>query len=131
MTMSRVEVITSVERRRRWSRDEKEQLVAATLEPGAKVSEVAQAAGIHTSQLFRWRKELCERSEPVEQQLVPVQIAPSSAVSPTTEDSPRPAPRRRKAGMIEIDLGGGRRVRVDRDFDREALCRVLDVLADR
>ena len=129
MTMSRVEVITSVERRRRWSREEKEQLVAATLEPGARVSEVAQAAGIHASQLFRWRKELCQRSEPEEQQLVPVQIA--SAPSPRTEDSRRPAVRRRKAGMIEIELGGGCRVRVDRDFDREALCRVLDVLASR
>jgi len=40
MTISRAEVITSVERRRRWSQDEKERLVAASLEPGATVSEV-------------------------------------------------------------------------------------------
>ena len=38
MTNGRVEVITSVERRRRWSAAEKEQLVAASLEPGASVS---------------------------------------------------------------------------------------------
>ena len=31
MTISRAEVITSVERRRRWSQDEKERLVAASL----------------------------------------------------------------------------------------------------
>ena len=37
MTMSRVEVIASVQRRRRWSRAEKERLVAATLEPGVTV----------------------------------------------------------------------------------------------
>jgi transposase-like protein len=30
-----VEVITSVQRRRRWSRAEKERIVAAALEPGA------------------------------------------------------------------------------------------------
>lgn len=35
MTISRAEVITSVERRRRWSQDEKERLVAASLEPGS------------------------------------------------------------------------------------------------
>ncbi|WP_352912363.1 transposase [Mesorhizobium sp. M1252] len=35
-----IEVITSVERRRRWSREEKERLVAATFEPGASVSEI-------------------------------------------------------------------------------------------
>jgi len=51
-----VEVITSVQRRRRWSRAEKERIVAATMEPGAVASEIARAAGIHTSQLFRWRE---------------------------------------------------------------------------
>lgn len=53
MTMPGVEVITSVERRRRWLREEKERLVAASLEPGVSVSEVARSACIHVSQLFR------------------------------------------------------------------------------
>jgi transposase-like protein len=35
MTKHPIEVITSVERRRRWSRDDKERLVAACLEPYA------------------------------------------------------------------------------------------------
>lgn len=62
MTISRAEVITSVEQRRRWSQDEKERLVAASLEPGVSVSEVARVPGLHVSQLFRWRKELCKVS---------------------------------------------------------------------
>ncbi|MGH0247946.1 transposase, partial [Sinorhizobium meliloti] len=74
MTKQLVEVITSVERRRRWSREEKERLVAATLEPGARVSEIARSAGIHVSQLFRWRKELCQISTPSVPQLVPVEV---------------------------------------------------------
>ena len=44
------------------------------------------------------------------------------------------APRRRRgkrAGLIEIELAGGRRVRLDRDVDAAALERVLDVLARR
>src|ERR1700741_1119757 len=59
MTNGAVEVITSVQRRRRWPRAEKERIVAAALAPGAVASEVARAAGIHTSQLFRWRQQLC------------------------------------------------------------------------
>ena len=55
MANGRVEVVTTVQRRRRWSVGEKEQLVAATLEPGASVSAVARAAGIHPSQLYGWR----------------------------------------------------------------------------
>ena len=62
MTKTQVEVITSVERRRRWSRAEKERIVAAALEPGAVASEVARTAGIHSSQLFGWRRQLCERA---------------------------------------------------------------------
>ena len=56
-----VEVITSVQRRRRWSGSEKERIVAVAPEPGGVASEIARAAGIHTSQLFRWRQQLCER----------------------------------------------------------------------
>jgi transposase-like protein len=41
MTKTQVEVITSVQRRRRWSRAEKERIVAAAIEPGAVASEVA------------------------------------------------------------------------------------------
>jgi 2-methylcitrate dehydratase PrpD len=62
MTNGRVEVITSVQRRRRWPFSDKERIVAASLEPGANASDVARAAGIHTSQLYRWRRELCERA---------------------------------------------------------------------
>jgi transposase len=133
MTMPRVEVITSVERRRRWSREEKERLVAASLEPGVSVSEVARSAGIHVSQLFRWRKDLCDRVDAGPSQLVPVEIV-AAAMPPAVEapaPSASPGRRRRKSGIIEIELGGGRRVRVDRDVDAEALRRVLDALGSR
>jgi len=58
MTNGRVEVITSVERRRCWSSAEKQQLVSASLEPGASVSAVARAAGIQPGQLYGWRRQL-------------------------------------------------------------------------
>ena len=43
MTMVRGEIIMASERRRRWSREEKEQLVAASFEPGMTVSEIADS----------------------------------------------------------------------------------------
>jgi transposase len=130
MTMPRAEVLPLVERRRRWSREEKEQIVATSFEPGATASEVAWRAGIHTSQLFRWRKELCERTDVAEQRLVPVEIAPAMIVEAAAPEQ-RPPLRRRKAGPIEIELKDGRRLRVDREVDAEALRRVLDVLDRR
>jgi len=133
MTMSRTEVITSVERRRRWSREEKERLVTASFEPGVTASDVARAAGIHVSQLFRWRKQLCDRVEhPQAPQLLPVEIVQRQQTPMATEEpAGAPARRRRKSGIIEIELGGGRRVRVDRDVDTEVLRRVLDLLDPR
>jgi transposase len=89
MTKSHVEVITSVQRRRRWSRAEKERIVAAAMEPGAVASEVARAAGIHTSQLFRWRQQLCERAQ-VPAAFTPVAITPApeaTALAPTGNSS--------------------------------------------
>lgn len=131
MTMPRVEVITSVERRRRWSLEKKERLVAASFEPGTSTSEVARSAGIHVSQLFRWRKDLCDRVDAASSQLIPVEIAPAVATPAVEAPSVSPGRRRRKSGIIEIEPGGGQRVRVDRDVDVEALRRVLDALGSR
>lgn len=52
----RVEVLGGVERRRRWSSDEKTRIVEETLVPGAKVSEVARRHGIAASLVFTWRR---------------------------------------------------------------------------
>ncbi len=131
MTMVRGEIITALERRRRWSREEKEQLVAASFEPGVTVSEIARSAGMHASQLFRWRKELCTRSDTSEPQFLPVQVMPTEAsVTPQAQLPVRRAGRPRKSSPIEIEIGGCR-VRVDPDVDPHALRRVLDVLVGR
>lgn len=74
MTMKRVEVLSSPERRRRWSRAEKERLVAAMLEPDANASDIARRAGVHTSQLFRWRQQFA--GPQATEAFVPLQIAP-------------------------------------------------------
>jgi len=131
MRKQHVEVITSVERRRRWSQEDKERLVAACLEPDAVLSEIARSADIHVSQLFRWRKELCQVSAPPVQQLVPVEVVEALPAA-STPAVPTPVSRpRKKSSMVTIDLGGGRRIRVESDVDTEALGRILDVVERR
>jgi transposase len=58
--LSRVEVITSVQRRRRWSTSEKVRLVEEAMQPGMSVSFVARQAGISPSQLFAWKRRMLE-----------------------------------------------------------------------
>jgi transposase len=52
----RIEVITSVQRRRRWSASEKVRMVEETFEPGMTVSLVARRHGVAPNQLFMWRR---------------------------------------------------------------------------
>jgi len=54
--IERVEVITSVQRRRRWSAEEKAAIVQETWAPEMSVSLVARRHGIAPNQLFTWRR---------------------------------------------------------------------------
>ena len=56
----RVEVITSVQRRRRWPTAEKIRLIEETMQPGMSVSYVARRAGVAPSLLFNWRRRMLE-----------------------------------------------------------------------
>ena len=67
MTMSKepkdmppIEVITSVQRRRRFSAEEKRALVEEVEQSGSSISAVARKYGINPNQLFRWRKLMRE-----------------------------------------------------------------------
>ena len=57
---ARVEVITSVQRRRRWSTAEKVRLVEEAMQPGSSVSFVARRYGLSPSLLFRWKRRMVE-----------------------------------------------------------------------
>src|SRR3954471_14873813 len=58
--IDRVEVITSVQRRRRWSAEEKAQIVQETYAPGMSVSLVARQHGVAPNQVFKWRQLYAE-----------------------------------------------------------------------
>ena len=110
----RVEVITGVGRRRRWSEEEKARIVAESLDPATTVSAVARRYGLHASQLFTWQRQL---ATPVVREL-------PAFVPVVAEDKLAPA---MMAGRMEIVLGPAV-VRVGADVDAAALRRVLEVL---
>lgn len=128
--------VLGVERRRRWSKDEKARIVEETLLPGAVVSEVARRHDVAQSLLFAWRRR-ARVEEPGGRDgsiLLPVEIGSIAAPSgPDAARQTRAATRGRqaKSGVIEIELGSGRRVRVDSEVDADALRRVLSVLSER
>jgi transposase len=94
--------------------------LAAALEPGAVASEVARAAGIHTSQLFRWRQQLCERAQ------IPAAFT-AVAVAPEPETVSLPSPER--AGVIEIEFATGGRMRITGPVDTSTVSALIRALA--
>ena len=52
----RLEILTGPGRRRRWSAEDKARIVAETLVPGARVSEVARRWQLSSQQVFGWRR---------------------------------------------------------------------------
>ena len=131
-----VEIITGREQRRRWSVQDKLRLVAEMAEPGARVRAVAARHGVCESLLFAWRRQvrdgvLVAPEMPV---FMPVQVLGTSvAASVLSRSEPPPpvsppAPARSQAGLIEIELGDGRQIRVGADVNQAALRRVLAAL---
>jgi transposase len=116
MTNWRVEVITSVERRRRWNLAEKEQLVAASLESSASVSSIAREAGLHPSQLYGWRRQLRARQGIG---FAPVQIAADVAPAGLAD-----------CGVIEIEFASGARMQITGAVDPAMLTATVTALAD-
>jgi transposase len=121
MAMNRVEVITSVERRRRWSDEEKVRLVAAMAEPGAVVTEIARASGVETSLLYRWRRQFA--AEPQVAAFVPVRVAEENEAA-LTAPACAPAP----SGSIAISFGEQVRVTVEGSPDAATLANVIGAL---
>src|SRR4051812_16832019 len=109
----RVEVITGIGRRRRWTDEEKAWIVAESLDPATTTSAVARRYGLHPSQLFVWRQQLAALAARDAPGFVPVLV---------TDEGTAPA---EPGGRIEIVLGPAV-VRVGPDVDAAALRRVLE-----
>ena len=125
--MSAVEVITSVERRRRWSRDEKLRIVAESAQPGRTASQVAREHGIAPGQLFTWRRQLL--SEAIASGVAGDGFVPVEIVSERAAGIPGSIGAGERA--IEIRLPNGIVIGVSNAVEIEPLRRVLTALAGR
>ena len=124
----RVEVITRVERRRRWSMADKLRLVAATRQAGATVAGVAREHGVSEGLLYYWRSRLAAAASAgsggaTGSGFVPVCVVDDRppAVRPASEAAV-------PAGTIEIHLPNGCRLRVHERITTAALRRMLALL---
>jgi transposase len=141
--------------RRRWTAEQKQQIVEETRAPGASVSVVARRYDINANLLFKWKRHggtgrlVVPAPEPPE--FVPIGVVGQAgdggpallAGMPGVETSPpgnaparpdefrRPLGLEARPGVIEVDLPDGARVRVDAFVDARALARVLSALKRR
>ena len=120
----RIEVITGIEKRRRWTDDEKAHVIEETLRPDAVISEIARRNGLAPQQVFTWRREARRRAEADGA----TSFVPAALDDPTfvpaivdrmEENAPRP--------VIELDIGGDS-VWVWRDADVGLVTAVIGAL---
>ena len=114
-TFRRVEVITGVARRRRWTAAEKARIVAESYAPGASGTAVALRYGLHRNQIFSWRRQF--RSAAAGDPTKPADFIPIAIASESV------------AGRIELSCAGIT-IRVGAGFDAGDLHRVLQVVRE-
>jgi transposase len=114
-------------RRRNWSADQKQRIIAESFAPGASVADVARRYGLNANMLFTWR-----RREPAagvanhvgeSMNIVPVRVV--EATPTATAATPG------SMGRMEIVLVGGERIIVGPDVDPMALTRIIKALTRR
>jgi len=120
-----MEIITGVERRRRWRPEQKLRILAELEEPGSTVSEVARRHEVSRGLLWQWR-DAQRRGELMDQPaFLPMRVlaAPDAPAAPPPGDAAaEPDPR------IEIVLPDGTALRVNETLGAAALHRVLAAL---
>lgn len=114
-------------RTRRWRPvAEKRRIVQLTMEPGARVAEVARAHGMNANQLFKWRRAY-ERGELVDsavssQALLPVTVSVAEMREAALEQQSA------KSGIIQIEFPGRAIISVESGADPGLLRSVLKSL---
>ena len=133
----RIELITGVVRRRRWSAAEKAALVAESLQPGINVSALARRCGVNRGLLQTWRRAAMREAADLGEVFVPLRVEELStsantgtAASTSRLDITAGSDPGTEAGALEIESGGVR-VRFSGPVDAGALRLVLTHLGRR
>src|SRR3954453_1764706 len=119
--MARVEVITGVERRRRWNEEEKRAIVAESFAPGAVVAEVARRVDVSPGQIYRWRQEVRAAVAGFAPLLIAAPEAGESTAGPRCHGEP----------AIEMEFAGKIIVRIPSSIPAELAAAVVNALSRR
>ena len=112
--------VLGVERRRRWSEDEKLEILSEVGVGGVSVTQVAQRHEITRSQIYGWRRDLKKKglwSPDRGAAFVPVDFGEAR----TPVSAPAPA----RPVMVDLRMRNGRCLRFDSGIDEEALTRLI------
>ena len=120
--------ILGLERRRRWSDDEKLGIVLSVGIAGATVTQVAQRHDVTRQQIYAWRHEMKRKgllSALPEALFLPVELdRPADPAVP----APSVAPASAHLSRIELQLANGRCLRFDPALDTGTLTRLIRVV---
>jgi transposase-like protein len=127
-----MEIITGVERRRRWRAEEKLRIVAETEQPDACFAEIARRYDISRGLLWNWRSQV-RRGKLTPRPasgFLPVQVVHDTAPGlPPRSPLIRPSkPSSGSGGRIEITLADGSHLQVGNNVNLAALRRVVAAL---
>ena len=120
--------ILGLERRRRWSDEEKLGIVLSVGVAGATVTQVAQRHEVTRQQLYAWRHELKKKgllSPLPETVFLPVELsAPAELAVASLAVDPTP----QRPVLIELQLANGRCLRFNPMLDTTTLTRLIRVV---
>jgi transposase len=105
--MGQITVFSGPERRRRWSDEERLEILNEAFAPGACVAEVCRRHDVSSALIYTWRRKLREsHAEPAPNDLP----APGFAAAVMVEDAQAAHPSLQPA--IVIDLARGKRISI-------------------
>ena len=80
--MAQVTILAGPERRRRWSDEQRERILAEAFQSGARVCDVARCHDVARSLIYQWRRAARRRAKPVFVPAVLVDEPPEQASEP-------------------------------------------------
>ena len=137
----RIEILGAVERRRRWTAEEKVAILDEAFRADGSVAAASDRHGVSRALIYYWRRQAREGGivgvgmAPIGNAagFVPVRIeADTAATGLTTQTATAPPHRsnssRPRACLVEIGLTNGRVIKVDDCIDPAALARLVAAL---
>ena len=131
-TTARMEVVARDSGRRKWTTEQKLEILRDAFGPGGSVREAIELHEVSSGLLYTWRRQAVAGT--LDGSVKPALPSPSAALRAgfaevhVTEPAMLPSPSSPTGGMIGIELPSGIRLSVDGAVDAEALAPALSVL---